>query len=127
VQIDATWSAAVDLDVALVDKNGTRLSWLGAGKQTVTAAFATDSSRESVGFVNLPTGDYVVEVTRARGGEGTPVAGSVNIRAAGGMLQAVPFVMTGSRVEVAHVKITLQSRLVPADGSVGPSWRGGFR
>ena len=106
-----------------VDKTGTRLSWLGAGSKTVTASGAMDGTREAVGFVNLPTGDYVVEITRTKGGEGTPVAGTVNVRAAGGSLLAVPFVLTGARAEVAHVKITMQSRLVPADG---PSW-GGWR
>lgn len=124
VQIDASWNAPVDLDVALVDKTGTRLSWLGAGKLTVTALGATGTQRESIGFVNLPTGDYVVEVTRSRGGEGSAVSGTVNVRAAGGVLQAVPFVLSGVRVEVAHVKITVQSRLVPADGS---GWDGRSR
>jgi hypothetical protein len=123
VQIEATWNAPVDLDVALVDKTGTRLSWLGAGKHTVTAIGATESGRESVGFVNLPTGDYVVEVSRAQGSEGSAVAGTITIRAAGGVLSSVPFVMTGGRAEVAHVKITMQSRLVPANNFDGRPWR----
>jgi hypothetical protein len=123
VQIEAIWNAPVDLDVALVDKTGTRLSWLGAGKHTVTALGATDPGKESVGFVNLPTGDYVVEVSRARGSEGGAVSGTVTIRAAGGVLSSVPFVLTGGRAEVAHVKITMQSRLVPANDFGGGAWR----
>lgn len=123
VQLEATWGEPIDLDIALIDKNGTRLSWLGAGKNTVTANGVSSTSSESVGFVNLPSGDYVVEITRAQGSEGRAVSGTISIRAAGGVLSSVPFVLTGSRAEVAHVKIAMQSRLVPADG---PSW-GGWR
>ena len=116
VRVEATWDAGEDLDVALVDKNGARISWMGApGKIQTTARLQSASGSEGLGVVNLGAGSYVVEVSRTRVGSDTPVRGSVTIRAAG-ETRVVPFVVTGPRVEVGRVDISYTPRLIPVDG-----------
>jgi hypothetical protein len=116
VRVEATWDAGEDLDVALVDKNGARISWMGGpGKIQTTARLQSAAGSEGLGIVNLGAGSYVVEVARTRVGSDTPVRGSVTIRAAG-ETRVVPFVVTGPRVEVGRVDITYTPRLIPVDG-----------
>lgn len=116
VQVEASWDGDADLDVALVDPNGRRLSWLGGGKSTVTARDATSSHAEAVGFVNLGSGTYLVEATRASSGrgsdDGAPVHGTITLRAVG-ETRTIPFTLTGDRVEVGQVRVYYAARLVP--------------
>ena len=115
VRVEATWDADEDLDVALIDKNGARLSWMGAGKLVTSVRLAAGSRSESLGIVSLPSGSYVVEITRTRAmSDPAPVRGSVTLRAAGDT-RIVPFVLTGPRTEVGKVDVQYTSRLVPAD------------
>ncbi len=113
VQIDGTWESDADLDIALIGKKGERWSWMGEAKGRVTTRSATSTRSESIGVVNLPAGDYVIEVTRADGGESTsPVRGTLTVRAVGQTRQ-IPFVMTGRRTEAGSLKIHYTPRLVP--------------
>jgi hypothetical protein len=113
VRIEATWDDDVDLDVALIGRNGQRYSWLGDPKGRVSSQDATSTRRETLVVFNAPKGDYVVEVTRADLGEReTPVRGSLKIRAAGST-QVIPFVLSGARADAARVRIYYTSRLVP--------------
>jgi tetratricopeptide (TPR) repeat protein len=124
VQLEATWDADVDLDLALIDKKGQRLGWMGAGKAAVTARDVSKPRSEAVAFQSLGSGTYVVELTRAGADAGPgaaaglardsrPVSGTLTIRVVG-ETRKVPFTITGNRVEVGRVEVSYQSRLVPA-------------
>jgi len=116
VQVEATWDDDVDLDVALIGRNGQRYSWLGDPKARVTSRDATSTRRESLAVFNAPKGDYVVEVTRAgQDGRDAPVRGTLKVRAAG-TTQVIPFVLSGPRTDAARVRIYYTSRLVPVSG-----------
>jgi hypothetical protein len=105
VQVEATWDDDVDLDVALIGRNGQRYSWLGDPKARVTSRDATSTRRETLAVFNAPKGDYVVEVTRSGLEErDAPVRGTLKIRAAG-TTQVIPFVLSGPRTDAARVRI----------------------
>jgi len=57
VQVEATWDDDVDLDVALIGRNGQRYSWLGDPKARVTSRDATSTRRETLAVFNAPKGD----------------------------------------------------------------------
>ncbi|HNS98145.1 MAG TPA: VIT domain-containing protein [Polyangiaceae bacterium] len=116
VQVEALWDDDVDLDVALIGRNGQRYSWLGDPKARVTSQDATSHRRESLAVFNAPRGDYVVEVTRADAVDrDVPVRGTLKIRAVG-TTQTIPFVLSGTRTDVAKIRIYYSSRLVPVSG-----------
>ena len=122
VQVTADWTGAGDIDVALIDPQGKRMSWLGGtnGKVTVTALNATSTRTESLGFLGLGSGTYVVEVTRAAGDAGTePVRGELTLRLPGGGTRKVPFLLTGARAEVGTLRVFFESKLVPVEGGFG--------
>lgn len=124
VQVSAEWNGGGDLDVALVDAQGRRYSWLGgtAKNVSVTARDVMSPRSESLGLVNLPSGNYVVEISRASGGDVGDVArGEVTLRLPGGETRKVPFQLTGARAEVGTVRVFFTSRLVPVS-----SWDFGF-
>lgn len=119
VQITAEWSGTADLDVALIDAQGKRTSWLGGpSKALISARDATGLRSETLALAGLPQGSYLLEVTRAHSLEearngGDPVRGEVTIRLAG-EVRKVPFTITGARAEVGTVRVFFTSRLVPA-------------
>ncbi|MBI5533016.1 MAG: FecR domain-containing protein [Deltaproteobacteria bacterium] len=112
VQVDGSWDADADVDIALIGKNGERFSWMGDAKGRVTSRSATSPRAESLAVFNAPAGDYVIEVTRADGEGSAPVRGTLNVRAVG-QTRSIPFVLTGRRAEVGSVRITYTPRLVP--------------
>ena len=115
VQIDGTWDRDADLDIALIGKNGERWSWMGEAKGRVTARSATSTRSENLGIVNLPAGDYILEVTRSDGAESTqPVSGTLTVRAVGQTRQ-IPFTLSGRRLEVGSVQIHYTPRMVPVN------------
>jgi hypothetical protein len=132
VAIDATWDAGAgaDLDLAVIDPSGRRLAWASAARG-VRAADVTSLAHEALGLSSSAQGPFVVEVVRASAPEavgqppegrgrnetgGLPVSGRLRITALG-RTQLVPFVLTGSRAQVARVDVRLASRLEPvADG-----------
>lgn len=118
VQVSAEWSGGADLDVALIDAQGKRTSWLGSpGKATTTARDVTSQRNETLAVSALPQGNYVVEISRAGGvGEGTASAirGEVTLRL-GGDVRKIPFTLAGPRAEVGTVRVFFTSRLVPVD------------
>jgi ferric-dicitrate binding protein FerR (iron transport regulator) len=123
VQITAEWTGVEDVDVALVDAQGRRTSWLGTPVKnaTVTSRDVKSSSRESLAIANLPQGSYVLEVSRASGGDaGVPVRGDVTLHIAG-QIRKMPFALTGARTEIGTVRVFFTSRLVPVDQPRG--WR----
>ena len=126
VQVSATWSGGVDLDLALVDAQGKRTSWLGSpSKATVTSRDADSLGAESLAISALPQGSYVVEVTRAAGKDSSDsIHGEVTLRL-GGEVRKVPFTLSGPRAEVGTVRVSFSSHLEPVtEGSavspIGP-------
>jgi len=127
VRLAATWTGGDDLDIALIDKNGQRISWMGAvGRVKATAKDVRSTSTESLGLLGMPSGHYVVEVSRAsRSGSGStgrqPVQGEITLTIPGGGSRKVPFSLSGDRAEVGTLQVFFTSRLVPVQGSMG--WR----
>jgi hypothetical protein len=125
VQVSAEWSGGSDLDVALIDAQGKRTSWMGSpGRATTTARDVTSQHNETLAVSALPQGNYVVEISRA-GGAGADAAssirGEVTLRL-GGDVRKLPFTLAGSRAEVGTVRVFFTSRLVPVDFGFG-GWR----
>jgi hypothetical protein len=131
VRLTATWNAPVDLDIALVDKNGKRVSWLGSPVKTVgvSASDAVSSRTETLGVSGLSAGNFVVEVVRASQSSNQPVTGELSMVMPGGETRKVPFTLTGNRVEVGSMRVFFTARLVPLNGGGwgggGGGWRGG--
>jgi vault protein inter-alpha-trypsin-like protein/FecR-like protein/VWA domain-containing protein len=125
VQVSAEWSGGADLDVALIDAQGKRTSWMGSpSKATTTARDVTSQRNETLAISALPQGNYVVEISRA-GGQGADTAssirGEVTLRL-GGDVRKLPFTLAGPRAEVGTVRVFFTSRLVPVDFGFG-GWR----
>jgi Mg-chelatase subunit ChlD len=118
VQLSAEWASAADLDLALVDAQGKRTSWLGSpSKAVATVRDATSLRTETLAISGLAQGNYVVEISRAAGRDtGETVRGTVTLRL-GNDVRKVPFTLTGSRAEIGTVKVFFTSRLVPLDGA----------
>jgi hypothetical protein len=126
LRISATWNQGTDLDFALIDKNGKRLSWLGSTVQNVSVSSkdASSFSGESLGFTNLSSGNYTLEVVRAKSSSGTlpPVSGEITLTLPGGEPRKIPFTLNAARGQVGTVRVFFTSRLVPVNGG---GW-GGF-
>jgi tetratricopeptide (TPR) repeat protein len=107
--IDADWDEAVDLDVSIVNAQGTRLSWMG-GRTSVEGEDASAAGRERLGLRSAPTGTYYVEVNRTGQEDMRPVRGELRIRVLG-QSRTVAFVLRGAHATVARVRVTRESRL----------------
>jgi hypothetical protein len=122
VAVDASWDegAGVDLDVAILDPKGRRLSWASSAGR-VRARDCTSRSHEALGVSSGGAGAFVVEIVRADGPSGSPppVRGKLRVSALG-RTQLVPFVLVGQRAAVARVDVRFDSRLEPV--SVLPAW-----
>jgi hypothetical protein len=118
-RVTASWTQPVDLDFALIDKNGKRLSWLGStvANVNVTAKDATSFSGETVAFSNLASGSYTLEVVRSRTSVGSqqPVSGEVTLLLPGGESRKIPFTLNAGRGEVGSLRVFFTSRLVPVN------------
>jgi hypothetical protein len=121
VQISAEWSGGMDLDVALIDAQGKRTSWLGSStRATLSARDVTSTRDEALELANLPQGNYVLEISRAAGRDTGDVArGEVTLRL-NGEVRKVPFTLTGARAELGTVRVFFTSHLEP----IGGGWRG---
>ncbi len=101
--VDATWTGGTDLDVALIDPNGARRSWL-----TPSGTVALDSlstSHEALALVAAPAGLYTIEVTRASKADSAPVSGTLVVRVAGFPEQRYAFKLEGAKTTVASVDL----------------------
>jgi hypothetical protein len=117
VQITADWRAGTDLDLALIDAQGKRTSWLGSPtKTTVSASDVNGTSHEALQIAGLPQGNYLVEISRTSGRDtGDSVTGTVTLRL-NGEVRTVPFTLTGARAELGTVRVFFTSRLEPVGG-----------
>ncbi|WP_437482258.1 VIT domain-containing protein [Sorangium sp. So ce1014] len=126
VRLSAEWTGGADLDLALIDAQGRRLSWMGStlGPLGVRSRDATSTRSESLALRSLPKGSYIVEIARASAGDGASpsalsgapgaVRGELTLRLAG-ETRKVPFTLEGARVELGTVRVFFTSRLVPID------------
>ncbi|MBI2395875.1 MAG: FecR domain-containing protein [Deltaproteobacteria bacterium] len=108
--VDATWSGGADVDLAIVDPKGVRLSWLSP--TGVRAADATSISHEALSVPWAGAGGWTVEVTRPMPDD-APIHGTVTVRLLG-ETRSWPFTLQGSRTIVGRASIAWSSRLVPA-------------
>ena len=113
IVVDATWDAAAntDVDIAIVDPLGSRLSWAARGRN-VRVADATSRRHEALAVSSSSVGAFTIEVTRA-GGTAARVSGNLSIRAIGERL-TVPFFLSGANAQVARVQVRMESELVPS-------------
>ncbi len=129
VQLSAEWTGGGDIDIALIDEQGKRTSWLGSPAKavTVSARDVTSPRSEAIGLVNLPKGSYVVEISRAAGGDvaGDTIRGELTLKLVG-ETRKIPFTLTGARAELGTVRVFFTSRLVPLEGFGFGPWGGGF-
>jgi len=109
--LNATWSGTTDIDLTLVTPQGTRLSWMG-GRTTVRGDSASDAGRERLALTGIPRGKYLVEVSRTREGDRTPVRGRLDIRLLG-KKKAITFDLDGDRKVIGRIEVRNASRLEP--------------
>lgn len=112
VTLRARWQGAGDLDLALVTPSGRRLCWL-SNRKRLSFAHVTSTTREELAVSWLPTGRYRVELVAGRNATPLPVSGVLRLRAPG-LNRRIPFTLTRGRTTLAELRISRQSRLVPA-------------
>jgi hypothetical protein len=111
LKVEASWTGAQDLDLALLHPDGHPVSWLGAPTRSVISARdVLSTATEGLALHGAKPGHYVVEVTRMSGTG--PVRGEVKLSVAG-KVQSIPFELVGDRLRVATAQISMRSKLVP--------------
>ncbi|HWA76204.1 MAG TPA: VIT domain-containing protein [Polyangiaceae bacterium] len=117
LRVEASWQGGEDLDLALIDSDGQRMSFLGAPTRAVISARdVTARDREGLSVRGAKPGEYLVEIVRSRAG-GPPISGELTVNAAGAT-RRVPFRLTGSRERVALIRLRMVSHLEPLDGVI---------
>jgi hypothetical protein len=110
VRLEARWSGGPDLDLALLDTEGHRISWLGAATRSVISARdVTSSTVEGLALRGAAPGEYVVELTR---GAGSGSAQGELVVSVAGSVRRIPFTFDGDRKTVALLRISMRSHLV---------------
>jgi hypothetical protein len=124
VIVTASWDAAsaADVDVAIVDASGQRLSWV-TRSNSVRVQDPTSHSREVLAVSTTGSGPFTVELTRASGA--SPVRVQLSIRALGER-SSFPVVLSGPVSRVARVQVRVDQEFVavrePPSGPV-VDWR----
>lgn len=117
VVIDASWNDAdADLDLALVDPSGARVSWLSSAR-FVKVSDPTSHAHEALSVTSGAAGAFVVEVVRASGQVDRTVRGTLSVRAFG-MKKTMPFEVSGTSARVARIDARWESELVPVDDPI---------
>lgn len=111
--IEATWDTPTDLDLAVVDPKGARVTWAWGRTRGLTVRDATSSNREAIGLSTLQqTGDYVIEISRASR-NGPALRGTVTVRAMGRTrVFRVHLESHQDTARLGAVRITREERLV---------------
>ena len=122
LRVEAAWSGGEDLDLAILDPHGQRVSWFGGPtRATVSARDAVTTGREALALRGAGAGEYVIEIERPAGDDdGRIVHGEVTVTAVG-TRQRVPFTLRGQHARIALARVTLEPRLVPFDQVWRPS------
>jgi hypothetical protein len=113
ITLRANWERPVDLDIALVDAQGRRISWLGGRASGITAAGIHDPRDESLGLSRASVGNYFVEISRAEAGT-EPVSGRIDASVLGEH-HALAFSVAANEktVRVGRITVTRHSELRP--------------
>jgi hypothetical protein len=120
VRLEARWQSGHDLDLALIDPDGRRVSWLGAPTRAVISARdVTSDNQEGLALSGAKPGDYVIEISRASG-DGNAI-GEVVVSVCG-TNKTLPFTLVGERMTLAVATVSMVPRLVPVE-----SWIDGVR
>lgn len=112
--VTASWDAPTDLDLAVVDPRGNRLSWAWGRTRGINVQNTQDNNRESLGLSSIQaTGDYVIELSRAQR-NGPAVNGTITVRAMGSSRTfRVSLASHEDTKRVGGVHLTRESQLVP--------------
>lgn len=111
--VEASWAGSdADLDLAVVDPNGQRLSWVTRSKN-VRVLDPASKNRETLAVASSGAGAFTIEVTRAAG-EG-PVRANIKVRALGEET-SFPVVLSGPTTVAGRVQMRFDEELVPVDG-----------
>ena len=110
LSVDATWEGGSDLDISIVTPQGTRLSWMG-GRDGIVVTDTRATKHEKLAIAKIKRGNYLVEVSRTKVGDTTPIAGTLVIDVHG-TKRTLAFELTGDTVVVGRLAITTESRLV---------------
>ncbi len=125
VVVEATWdpSTSADVDLAVVDSNGQRLSWVTRSK-SVRVQDPTSRSREVLAVSTTGTGPFTIELTRASGSN--PVRVQLSVRALGER-STFPVILNGPVSRVARVQVRVDEEFVatnmPPDTNPLTPWR----
>jgi hypothetical protein len=116
IVLDANWDVPTDLDVALVDSQGRRLSWLGGRNTGISVRGARDTRSEALGLSRASTGDYAVEISRAQV-ENSDVSGRVEVTVLGEHRTLAFHFRPGEKtVRAGRITVTREEQLVPLTG-----------
>jgi len=121
LSLNASWGSDADLDVALVAPSGSRISFMGGRKVSADPGAAITAGRERLGVPKIAKGSYLVEITRSKLGDTTPVAGEVEITVLG-VKRVIPFTLSTDRVVLGRIDVTSQFKWVQVARSNG-GWR----
>jgi len=112
LRVEATWQGGEDLDLALLDGDGQRMSWLGAPTRAVISARdVTARDREGLAIRGAKPGEYLVEIVRSQSG-GAPLSGELVVSAAGAT-RRISFKLSGTRERIALIRLRLVPHLEP--------------
>ncbi|HEX5057929.1 MAG TPA: hypothetical protein VFV99_01160, partial [Kofleriaceae bacterium] len=110
--INGKWDGASDLDISLVAPDGSRVSWMG-GRTDITVADSTAHDREQLSVKRLRKGNYLIEINRGEPAKST-VRGTLDVSVLG-QKKSMPFELTGDRMVVGKIAVTLSSHLEPVN------------
>ncbi|MEM7604858.1 MAG: VIT domain-containing protein, partial [Myxococcota bacterium] len=121
IRLDATWQSEgtpVDVDLSLITRQGTRVSWMGG----LRAAFGEDgssTSRERLGLRTARVGTYQIEVQRTD--VSARVSGQVRVNVHG-ETRTLPFTLQAgqNRVSVGAASIERRTRWETVNGPWRP-------
>ena len=113
IVLDANWDVPGDLDVALIDSQGRRISWLGGRNTGITVRGARDPRSEALGLSRASVGDYQIEISRAQS-DTTRVSGRVEVTVLGER-RAIAFTFPPGEktVRAGRINVTREEQLVP--------------
>jgi hypothetical protein len=113
IVLDANWDTPADLDLALIDNQGRRLSWLGGRNTGITVRGARDARSEALGLARASVGDYAVEISRAQV-ENTDVTGRIVVTVLGEHRTLAFHFRPGEKtVRAGRISVTREEQLVP--------------
>ncbi|MBK6691103.1 MAG: FecR domain-containing protein [Myxococcales bacterium] len=117
IVVEATWdaSAGADIDLAILDPNGQRYSWVSRSKN-VRALDPTSRTRETLALASSGAGPFTLELARAAG-QG-PVRVQLTVRALGEQ-SSFPVVLSGPVSTVGRVQVRFDEEFIPVPGPTG--------